>query len=80
MTPKYGSHQRWPFSRSIPLEPSRSDKSLNHRQAVMIFSDVIMDADAQLLGLGMTAWLRSQQWQRREGSDGNFGDMWPVGR
>ena len=30
----------------------------------MIFSDVMMDADAQLLGLGMTAWLRSQQWQR----------------
>jgi len=31
----------------------------------MIFSDVILDADAQLLGLGMTAWLRSQRWQRR---------------
>ena len=51
----------------IPLEPSKAKKELARAssQAVMIFSDVILDADAQLLGLGMTAWLRSQQWQRR---------------
>ena len=51
----------------IPLEPSKAKKELARAssQAVMIFSDVILDADAQLLGLGMTAWLRSQRWQRR---------------